>query len=80
MATIQITLPDDLAATAQAAGLFDPEAIQGMFRQHLRSQALEDLRRVWKAMPPAELSPEVEREIVATVRQCRAEMRDGRSA
>lgn len=75
MTTIQITLPDDLAQTARDAGLLAPEAIQGMFRQHLRSHAIDDLRRAWSAMPPAELTADVEQEIVATVRQCRAEMR-----
>lgn len=75
MTTIQITLPDDLAKTARDAGLLDPEAIQTMFRQQLRNQAIADLRSVWKATPRAELTPEVEQEIVAAVRQCRAEMR-----
>ena len=75
MTTIQITLPDDLAQTARDAGLLASEAIQDMLRQHLRSQALNDLRRAWSTMPPAELTAEVEHEIVAAVRQCRAEMR-----
>lgn len=75
MTTIQITLPDDLAKTAQDAGLLDPAAIQGMLRQQLRSQALEELRRMWSSMPSAELTPEIEDEIVAAVRECRAEHR-----
>jgi hypothetical protein len=74
MTTIQITLPDDLAKSARDAGLLDPVAIQGMLRQQLRSQALEDLQRIWRAMPPAELTAEVEGEIVAAVRECRAEL------
>lgn len=80
MTTIQITLPDDLAQTARDAGLLAPEVIQDMFRQHLRSQALDDLRRAWIAMPPAELTAEVEQEIVAAVRQCRAEIRAEQNA
>jgi uncharacterized protein HemY len=75
MTTIQITLPDDLAKTAQDAGLLDSLAIQGMLRQQLRSQALEELRRMWKSMPQAELTPEIEDEIVVAVRECRAERR-----
>jgi len=75
MTTIQITLSDDLAETARDAGLLAPEAIQGMFRLHLRSQALEDLRRVWAAITSAELTVDDEHEIIAAVRQCRAEMR-----
>ena len=80
MTTIQITLPDDLAQTARDAGLLAPEAIQDMFRQHLRSQALSHLRRAWSTMPPAELTAEVEQEIVAAVRQCRAEIRAEQNA
>jgi uncharacterized protein HemY len=75
MTTIQITIPDDLAKTARDAGLLDSEAIQGMLLQQLRSQALEELRQAWKAMPSQELSPETEAEIVDAVRRCRAEMR-----
>lgn len=74
MTTVQITLPDDLAKTAQAAGLLESEVIQGMLRQHLQSQALDDLRQVWRAMPSQQLSPEIEAEITDAVRQCRAEM------
>jgi len=75
MTTIQITIPDDLAKTARDAGLLDSEAIQGMLLQQLRSQALDELRQAWKAMPSQELSPETEAEIVDAVRRCRAEMR-----
>jgi uncharacterized protein HemY len=75
MTTIQITIPDDLAKTARDAGLLDSEAIQGMLLQQLRSQALDELRQAWKAMPSRELSPETEAEIVDAVRRCRAEMR-----
>lgn len=75
MTTIQITIPDDLAKTARDAGLLDSEAIQGMLLQQLRSQALDELRQAWKAMPSRELSPEMEAEIVDAVRRCRAEMR-----
>lgn len=80
MTTIQITLPDDLAQSARDAGLLAPEAIQDLLRQHLRSQALDDLRRAWSTMPPAELTAEVEQKIVAAVRQCRAEMRAEQNA
>lgn len=75
MTTIQISLPDDLAQTARDAGLLDPEAIQGMLRQQLRSRALLDLQQVWRTMPPADLTPEIEQQIVDEVKLCRAEAR-----
>jgi hypothetical protein len=78
--TIQITLPDDLAESARDAGLLDPEAIQGMLRLHLRHQALEDLQRLWKKMPPAALTPEVEADVVAAVRECRATLQGRQGA
>lgn len=74
MTTIQISLPDDLEQTARAAGLLAPEAIQGLLRQQLRTRGLEELRQTWAAMPPAALTPEIEQEIVASVRQVRAEL------
>ncbi|MFM7518953.1 MAG: hypothetical protein ACKO9B_00630 [Planctomycetota bacterium] len=75
MTTIQISLPDDLAQAARDAGLLDPDAIQGMLRQQLRSRALLDLQQVWRTMPPADLTPEIEQQIVDEVKHCRAELR-----
>lgn len=54
MTTIQTSLPDDLPQTDRDAGLLDPEAIQGLLREELRSRALLDLQQVWQTMPPAE--------------------------
>jgi len=73
MTTIQISLPDDLAETARDAGLLDPQAIQGMLRQQLRSRALAELQQVWRSMPPADLTPEIEQQIVDEVKRYRAE-------
>jgi hypothetical protein len=73
MTTIQILLPDDLAETARDAGLLDPDAIQGMLRQQLRSRALAELQQVWRSMPPADLTPEIEQQIVDEVKRYRAE-------
>ena len=73
MTTIQISLPDDLAETARDAGLLDPDAIQGMLRQQLRSRALAELQQVWRSMPPADLTPEIEQQIVDEVKRYRAE-------
>lgn len=80
MTRIQISLPDDLAETARDAGLLDPEAIQGMLRQQLRSRALADLQQVWRTMPRADLTPEIEQEIVDEVKRCRDEARRERQS
>lgn len=79
MTTIQISLPDELAATARDAGLLDAETIRGLLEQELRRQALGDLRQAWSNMEPAELSAEIEQEIIAAVQQCREESRLERS-
>ena len=73
MTTIQISLPDDLAETARDAGLLDPQAIQGMLRQQLRSRALAELQQVWRSMQPADLTPEIEQQIVDEVKRYRTE-------
>jgi len=60
MTTSQISLPDDLAATARDAGLLDAEVVQGLLQQELRRQALGDPRQAWADMEPAELTSDIE--------------------
>ena len=43
MATIEITLPDELARIAASAGLFTPEATEVMVRNTLRAKAGAEL-------------------------------------
>ena len=77
MTTLQLTLnlPDDLAQKAQRAGLLTPEAMEAMLREQLRKQAGGTLRAMWARLPNDELTPEIEREIVADVRTVRAAQR-----
>ena len=75
MTTVQITLPDELAQTASRAGLLSPEAMEAMLREQLRRRAGAGLQAMWRRMPPGELTPEIEQEIVDTVRKARAEQR-----
>ncbi len=75
MTTVQITLPDQLAQEAQAAGLLTPEAMAAMLREQLRRQAGESLRAMWERMPREELTPEIEQMIDDEVRAVRAERR-----
>lgn len=80
MTTVQITLPDELAQQANAAGLLAPDAVEAMLREHLRRQAGERLREVLDRMPREELTPEIEQEIVHEVRAYRAERRRQRDS
>jgi len=77
MTTLELTLnlPDDLAQKAQRAGLLTPEAIEAMLLEQLRKQAGGALRAMWARLPSAELTPKIEREIVAEVRAVRAAQR-----
>ena len=75
MTTIQVMLPDDLARKATEAGLLSAEAIRAMLQEQLRRRAGEKLREMWNAMPAAELTPEIEQEVVDAVRAYRAEQR-----
>lgn len=75
MTTVEITLPDELAQKAANAGLLSPEAMEAMLREKLRRRAGEALRAMWQRMPPEELTPKIEQEIVEEVRKVRAERR-----
>jgi len=70
---LKLTLPDELAQRAQSAGLLAPEAMEAMLREQLRKHAGEQLRTLWGCLPREELTPEIEQEIVETVREVRAE-------
>lgn len=75
MTTIQLTLPDDLAQKATAAGLLSAEAIQEMLREQLLRHAGDSLREMRRRMPSEELTPEIEKEIAEAVQAYRAERR-----
>ncbi len=75
MPTLQITLPDQLAAEAQRAGLLTPEAIERMVREQLRAERvdkLEQARRQLAATPLPSMTPE---EIQAEIDAYRAGQR-----
>jgi hypothetical protein len=75
MARIQLTLPDELAQRAVAAGLLSAEAIQEMLREKLLRRGGESLREIRSRMPSEQLTPEIEREVVEAVQAYRAERR-----
>jgi hypothetical protein len=66
-------LPDDLAQQATSAGLLSVDAIKAMLRDQLRRRAGDSLQLLWERGPQAELTPEIEQEIVEAIRQVRAE-------
>jgi hypothetical protein len=75
MTTVQITLPDELALKAANAGLLAPEAMEDMLREQLRRRAAEDLRTMWQAAQPAQLTPETEQDIETLLNEVRAQAR-----
>jgi hypothetical protein len=75
MTTVQIDLPDQLAQQARSAGLLAPQKMEAILRAQLRREAVEALRAMHALRPADELTPEIEQEIVETVREVRAERR-----
>jgi hypothetical protein len=76
MTTVQLTLPDDLAQQAKAAGLLTPEALERMLAAALRRrQAGEELLKVAARIEAAGIPPMTMEEINAEVKAVRAERR-----
>ncbi len=75
MATIQVTLPDDLAKKATEAGLLSADAIQEMLREQLLRRAGETLREIRSRVPREEMTAEIEEEISEAVQAYRVERR-----
>jgi hypothetical protein len=75
MTTVQITLPDQLAAEAQRAGLLTPEAIERMVREQLRAERIAKLKQARQALAAHPLPPMTPEEIQAEIGAYRAEQR-----
>jgi hypothetical protein len=75
MTTVQINLPDELAQKAANAGLLSPDAMEAMLREQLRRRTGETIQSMWQRGPQAELTPEIEQEIVEEVHKVRAQAR-----
>ena len=73
MATIQLTLPDDLARKAAEAGLLSADAIQEMLQEQLLRRAGESLREIRSRVPREEMTPQIEQEIIEAVQAYRVE-------
>ncbi|OGT80514.1 MAG: hypothetical protein A3H91_12405 [Gammaproteobacteria bacterium RIFCSPLOWO2_02_FULL_61_13] len=82
MTTLELTisLPDDLASKARAAGLLTSEAIEKLLREQLRKQAGQELRAMLDKRGADGTLPMTEEEVQAEIVAYRAERRAKRGA
>ncbi len=78
MATVQITLPDELLNEVQEAGLLAPDAVEEVFREQLKKKRVDaffaTLERMHAIPDSAPMTPE---EVAERIRAMRAERRAG---
>jgi len=74
MTEVTVTLPDNLAQEARAAGLLTPQAVEAMVRETLRKQRLDELFNAMDKMAAVEM-PMTEAEIQAEIETARAQRR-----
>lgn len=74
MTEVTVTLPDNLAQEARAAGLLTPQAMEAMVRETLRKQRLDELFNAMDKMAAVEM-PMTEAEIQAEIETARAQRR-----
>ncbi|WP_256081199.1 hypothetical protein [Massilia sp. YIM B04103] len=72
MASIQLTLPDDLTEQAAEFGLLDSSAIADLLRAEIRRRAFDDLLSVADKLAALNLPPMSEQEIQAEIDAVRA--------
>jgi hypothetical protein len=77
---LTLTLPDELARKAQAAGLLNSEAIEKLLREQLRKQAGQELRAMLDKVRTADLPPMSEDEVQAEIDAYHAERRAQRGS
>ncbi len=75
MATVRITLPDDLARDLTEAGLLEPQVIEGILRDRLRATRVADLGTILGALRANPPEPMTNEEINAEIAAYRAEQR-----
>lgn len=75
MTTLQITLPDQLVAEAQRAGLLTPEAIERMVREQLRAERVDKLQQARRQLAATPLPSMTREEIQAEIDAYRAGQR-----
>ena len=71
---LKLTLPNDLAQEAQAAGLLSPEAMEAMVREAMKKRRIDRLFETMKKL--SDLTPPItEAEIAAEIQAARTERR-----
>jgi len=82
MTTLELTisLPDELASKARAAGLLSSASIEKLLREQLRKQAGLELRAMLGKLDAAGEPPMTEEEVQAEIDAHRAERRAARGA
>lgn len=75
MTEVVVKLPDDLAKRASEAGLLTEEAVQRIFEDAVRREAGCALTDIAKRLHAAKIPPMSDDEVVALVKQVRAERR-----
>lgn len=79
MATIPITLPDQLAQEASQVGLLAPEKIEALLRQRLRAERIARMQTARAKLAAEPLAPMTSEELAAEIAAYRAEQRAPRS-
>lgn len=80
MTEVTVTLPDELARKAKAAGILNAEGIERALRDALKREAGRKLLEIGKSMQAANLPPMSEEEVQAEVDAVRAARRAKRDA
>lgn len=75
VATVRITLPDDLARDLAEAGLLEPHVVEGILRDRLRATRVADLGTIRAALAANPPEPMTNEEINAEIAAYRAEQR-----
>ncbi len=75
MTELTVKLPDELARQIRAAGLLDEDALETVFREALRKQAVGELFAALDEIQALKLPPMTEVEVQAEINAARAERR-----
>jgi hypothetical protein len=73
MATIQLSLPDDLVKDAAQLGLLESTTLEALLRNEIRKQAFNSLLSIAPTLTAAGVEPMSEEEVAAEVRAARTE-------
>ena len=72
---IKLSLPDQLASQAEAAGILTPEGIERLVREALKREAGRRLSAIAKELRSANFPPMSQQELDAEIAAVRAELR-----